>query len=115
MPKRRDPEQRSATSAPQPGQAPAKPTGNEIYRAEPLHQERPPESEPTEEELAEMDELQAAVENAYDRLGEAATELTERLTDAYSAGRAFVRDNPASTVAGAFAVGIVLGLIASDD
>ncbi len=115
MPKRRDPEQRSATSAPQPGQAPAKPTGNEIYRAEPLHQERQSESEPTEEELAEMDEMQAAVENAYDRLGEAATELTERLTDAYSAGRAFVRDNPASTVAGAFAVGIVLGLIASDD
>lgn len=115
MPKRRDPEQRSATSDPQPGQAPAKPTGNEIYRAEPMHQQSPPESEPTEEELAELDELQAAVEDAYARLGETALELTDRLSEAYAAGRAFVRDNPASTVAGAFAVGIVLGLLSSDD
>lgn len=115
MANRRDPEQRSATSAPQPGQAPAQPTGDEVFRPQATQGGRPDEAEPTEEELKELDELREAVESAYARLSEATADLTERVSEFYDAGCAFVRDNPTSTVVGAFALGILIGIFSSDD
>ena len=115
MPKRRYPEQRSTTSAPEPGQGPAKPTGNESYQRPAAQQQGLPESEFTEEEIAELDELRRSAAEAYHLLSDATSELSDRITDAYDTGRAFVRDNPLSTVVGAFAVGIVLGMLSSDD
>lgn len=115
MAQRRDPEQRSTASAPQPGQAPAKPTGDEIYQRRTVPEGEPASEVPTEEELAELDELRAAAESAYERLSEAVVDLSDRMTEVYDVGRAFVRDNPTSTVVGAFAVGIVVGLLSSGD
>lgn len=115
MPKRRYPEQRSTTSAPQPGQGPAKPTGDEIFEHQAVRDEGLPEGEFTEEELAELDELRRSAAEAYHLLSDATSELSERLSEAYDAGRAFVRDNPLGAVVGAFATGIVLGMLSSKD
>lgn len=115
MSKRKYPEQRSATTQPQPGQAPAKPTGNEMYRSQakaPLD-ERLPEAEAAQEELSEMEELQRAAVEAYERLGEAAERLSEGAVEAYDLSRAFVRDNPGSAVFGGFVVGVLLGFLSS--
>lgn len=115
MPKRRYPEQRSTTSAQEPGQGPAKPTGDEVFQPAAAQQQGPPEEEFTEEELEELDELRRSAAEAYHLLSDATSEVSARIVDAYDASRAFIRDNPLSTVAGAFAVGIVLGLLSSDE
>ena len=115
MPKRKYPEQRSTTSAPQPGQGPAKPTGDEVFQQQAVRQEGLPEEEFTEEEMAELDELRRSAAEAYHLLSDATSELSDRIVEAYDAGRAFVRDNPLAVVAGAFATGIVLGMLSSDD
>lgn len=125
MAKTKDPEQRSSTSAPQPGQGPTKPTGDEVYRppsdqptvsaATSLATETAPEADsgPTSEELRELEDLRKAVERGYSALQDVTSELTETARGLYDAGRSFVRDKPAGTVAAAVALGVFIGVMMS--
>lgn len=119
MTKRKNPEERSATSMPQPGQAPGKPTGNEVFggtqKAVAGGPARLPESAEempvTEEQAEEFEMLLATATEYYDRLMESAGRLSERASHALDGGRRLIRDNPGSTFVGAFVVGVVVGMI----
>ncbi len=119
MTKRKNPEERSARAMPQPGQAPGKPTGNEVFggtqKAVAGGPTRLPESaEETpvaEEQVEEFEMLLATASEYYDRLMESAGRLSEQASNAFDGGRRLVRKNPGSTFIGAFVVGVVVGMI----
>lgn len=106
---------------PRPGEAAAKPTGDEVYQpAQPaavqgdahLPEDVDEVPQSVEEQLAE-DTLLSHAEQYYGRLMERAEMLSAQASDAYDSGRVFVRDNPGPTVLGAFVVGVILGVLAS--
>jgi ElaB/YqjD/DUF883 family membrane-anchored ribosome-binding protein len=121
MTKRKKPEERSATAMPQPGQSPAKPTGGEVFRATqkpsmagPAHLPESADEVPLKEpEAAEVETLLTTANEYYERLTEAAGRLSEHATDAYDSGRLLIRDHPASSLVGAFAVGVIVGLLSN--
>lgn len=121
MAKHRNPAERSLRAQPRPGEAAAKPTGDEVFSgspqaAAPGDAHLPEEVDETplsvEEQLAE-DTLLGVAERYYGRLTETAEMLSSQASDAYDSGRVFVRDNPGRTVLGAFVVGVILGVLKS--
>ncbi len=120
MAKRKNPEERSATTQPQPGQAPAQPTGGEVYQRtqKPVKMTGPArlgddveETPVTEEDAAEMEGLLSTASAYYDRLLETADRLSDQASEAYDSSRLMVRDHPGTTVLGAFVVGVVVGML----
>lgn len=121
MAKHRNPAERSVRAQPRPGEAAAKPTGDEVFSASPqppaqgeAHLPEDVEEAPlsVEEQLAE-DTLLGLAERYYGRLTETAEMLSSQASGAYDSGRVFVRDNPGRTVLGAFVVGVILGVLKS--
>ncbi len=121
MAKRRKPDERSVTAQPRPGEAAAKPTGNEVFRASGpvtaqgeahLPEEAEEATSAMEEQLAE-DTLLGLADRYYERLTETAEMLSSQASEAYDHGRLFVRDNPARTVLGAVVVGVIIGVLTS--
>lgn len=119
MTKRKNPEERSATTAPQPGQSPGKPTGGEVFRGAqksamtgPSHLPETADEVPIgQPEAAEVESLLTTASEYYDRLTETAEQLSVQASEAYDSGRLLVRDNPGRSLVGAFIVGIVVGLL----
>lgn len=121
MAKRRKPDERSVSAPPRPGEAAAKPTGDEVYQASGpaagaseahLPEDVEETTAPMEEQLAE-DTLLRMAERYYERLTETADALSAQASDAYDQGRVLVRNHPGRTVLGALAVGIVIGVLSS--
>lgn len=120
MAKRRNPEERSVTAQQRPGEAAAKPTGDEVFRgsgsataqADAHLPEEIDETRAMEEEVAE-DTLLGLAAQYYERLTETADMLSAQASEAYDNSRVFVRDNPGRTVIGAVVVGIIIGVLTS--
>lgn len=122
MASQKNPEERSVTAQPSPGQASAKPTGGEIYDAgkgsaaasrPSMLPEEASEAPVTEEQAAEIEGLLSAAGEYYERLAETALRLSAQAEEAYVSGRTLIRSHPGATVLGAFAVGIVIGLLSN--
>ena len=124
MAKQRNPEQRSATGTPSPGPTGAIPTGDEVYEtsrpgsepAGPLTEQPQPTEQTPEHYLEEsLAELRATASEYYEKLGETAAQLSEQASTVYDTGRGYVREYPGSSLLGAFAVGVLLGLLTGRD
>lgn len=120
MARQKNPEERSVTAQPQPTQASAKPTGGEVYQggqksatlAGPTRLPETAEESPvTEEQAAEVEGLLSTAGEYYERLAETAVRLSSQATEAYDSGRSLIKDHPGSTLLGAFAVGILVGML----
>lgn len=120
MAKRRNPDERSVTAQRRPGEAAAKPTGDEVFKAsgppgaqaEAHLPDEIDETETMEEQVAE-DTLLGLAEHYYERLTETADMLSAQASEAYDQGRVFVRDNPGLTVIGAVVIGVIIGVLTS--
>ena len=77
----------------------------------------PPEPETGDEaDLQDrLQQLQFAAAESYDRLAEAAAQLTEQARGVYETSQDTVRRNPFGFVLGAFALGCVLGVLLGQD
>ena len=62
-----------------------------------------------------LQQLQFAAAESYDKLAEAAAQLTEQAHGVYETSRDTVRRNPFGFVMGAFALGCVLGVLLGQD
>ncbi len=62
-----------------------------------------------------LQQLQFAAAESYDKLSEAAAQLTEQARGVYETSQDSVRRNPVSYVLGAFALGCVLGVLLGRD
>ena len=62
-----------------------------------------------------LQQLQFAAAESYDKLSEAAAQLTEQARSVYGTSQDSVRRNPVSYVLGAFALGCVLGVLLGRD
>jgi len=47
----------------------------------------------------------------YDKLHDAAEQLSEYATELYESGKGYVKTNPTTTILGAFGVGVLIGLL----
>ena len=121
MAKHRNPAERSVTAQPRPGEAAAKPTGDEVFKAtQPVAAQGdahlPEDVDETqlsvEEQVAE-DTLLGLAERYYGRLTETAEMLSAQASDAYDSGRGFVRSHPGRTMLGAFVVGVIVAVLSS--
>ena len=121
MAKHRNPAERSVTAPPRPGEAAAKPTGDEVFKAtapaaaqgDAHLPDEVDETPPTMEEQLSEDTLLGLAERYYGRLTETAEMLSSQASEAYDQGRVFVRDNPGRTVLGAVVAGIIIGVLTS--
>ena len=59
--------------------------------------------------------LQVAATEAYEALSEAASQLTKQAQAVYAASQDVVRGHPAAYTLGAFALGVVLGMLSARD
>lgn len=124
MASNKNPEQRSATGDLGPLSPPSQPTGNEVYDTSPARTEVEP-TEPlaaggTREQQEAMRLLNENLQNLqqlatayYEKVGETASELGRQATQVYDSSRGLVRQNPGGSVLGAFAVGVILGVLSS--
>jgi ElaB/YqjD/DUF883 family membrane-anchored ribosome-binding protein len=62
-----------------------------------------------------LEQLQAAASESYEKLAEAATQLTDQAREVYAASEEYVRQYPGSYVLGAFALGCLLGVLLGRD
>lgn len=59
--------------------------------------------------MEELDSLQFRTSHALSSVAVATADFAEQLRPHYEQGRALVRQHPVTTIAGAFALGVVLG------
>lgn len=130
MATKRNPEERSVSGPAVPGEGAAQPTGGEVYKE---HKETPPRAasarqgretpevesgtqQASEEDLrAELARLQSVGAEYYQRLTETASKLNRQVAGFYDEGRGYVRSHPGGTFLGAFAVGVIIGVLLGRD
>lgn len=61
------------------------------------------------------DEVRRAAAEYFDRLTEAAGRLTDQARHVYSLSHEYARDHPTGMIAGAFGIGLIVGLLLDRD
>ena len=125
MATKRNPEERSPTGPAVPGEAAAQPTGAETFqpasapRAVSSRQGRATDAQAagdgetaTPEQVAH---LQALASEYYGKLTETAESLNQEVRSLYGTASGYLRGHRSSTVLGAFALGVLFGLLSGRD
>jgi hypothetical protein len=118
MATKRNPEERSTTGPATPGENAAFPTGEEVSK--PAAEPRPAATRQRRDtqaaaEQPDLDDLQAMAADYYRRLTGTADQITRQARTVYDTGRGYVRSYPLGTFAGAFVVGVVIGVLMGRD
>lgn len=108
----RRPEQRSTHSTPRSGVSP-KPTGNEVY--DPVTPARPSGPSELPDSPTPVTEAEEAAVGLYGQLADAANQVTQQAQAVLSTARAYVKSHPNPFLGGAFALGLVVGLLTGRD
>ncbi len=74
-----------------------------------------PQAEDGTDQQERYEQLQAAAAESYEKLSEAAVQLTEQARNVYQASQDSVRQNPVGYALGAFALGCILGVLLGRD
>ncbi len=124
MATKKNPEQRTSTSQ---STGAAQPTGDEVFDSASMN--TAPEPEPVgsvgEEEGAppswrvdleeNLRDLEAAATEQFEKLTETANQLNLHARKLYETGQGYTRDHPAPVLGGAFALGILVGMLTARD
>lgn len=108
----RRPEQRSTHSTPRTGVKPT-PTGNEVY--DPVTSARPAGPSELPDSPADAAAVEEAAVGLYGQLTDAADQVTQQAQAVLSTARAYVKAHPSPFLGGAFALGLVVGLLTGRD
>lgn len=127
MANKKRPEQQSTTGETAPGEPAAIPTGEEVYQNNPSRQGAAAAGQefvlpaggedPGEDDRAERggsSTWQSYTSDAYDRIRDAAGQLSDQAAGLIGGGREVLREHRGGTVLGAFALGILIGVLSSN-
>lgn len=116
----RNPEEQAAHVSPAtPDQPAGKPTGNEVTskatRASAPERTTGATATPAEAEADALAQMQAVASEYYEKLADLTADFAEQARGYAKQSRQFVGEHPGSTIAGGFALGVLIGVLLGRD